>query len=120
MAAFAAAHIAYIAAFRFKPLTPAIAAVCYLATGYYMTFISPPEGLKLLVPVYGMLLASMAWRGVAHRGWASAGALLFLISDAILGYSLFGGPVPYRQVIEEFLHNSFLLRNGSSLITATR
>ncbi|KAG6448483.1 hypothetical protein O3G_MSEX005518 [Manduca sexta] len=99
MAAFAGAHVAYIAAFGFYPLKPLLAPICYVACAYYMTLLSPPEGLKVLVPVYGMLLTTMAWRGVARGRAAAAGALLFLISDAILGYSLFGGPLQYRQVL---------------------
>ncbi|XP_028035627.1 lysoplasmalogenase [Bombyx mandarina] len=99
MAAFAAAHISYISAFRFTPLAKPLAPIVYSGCGYYMTLITPPDGLKVLVPVYGILLSTMAWRGLARGRAAAVGAVLFLISDAILGYSLFGGPVPYKQVL---------------------
>lgn len=97
MAAFAGAHVAYLTAFRTQPIKPLIGVAVYLATAYYMTLLSPLGALRVLVPMYSFLLATMAWRGVSRGGVAASGALLFLISDAILGYSLFGGPVPYRQ-----------------------
>lgn len=107
MAAFAAAHLAYISAFGWGASRPLTGAACYAATGYFLTLLAPPGGLRVLVPLYGLLLATMAWRALAQaRGRrlrsvhaaAAAGALLFLLSDAFLGYSLFGGTVPYRRV----------------------
>lgn len=110
MAAFAAAHLAYISAFGWGASWPLAGAACYAATGYFLTLLAPPAGgLRLLVPLYGLLLATMAWRALARaragRGApsapafaAAAGALLFLLSDALLGYSLFGGAVPHRRL----------------------
>lgn len=106
MAAFAAAHVAYISAFGWGASRPLVGALCYAGTGYFLTLLAPPAGgLRVLVPLYGLLLATMAWRAVAQalarprRGAsAAAGALLFLLSDALLGYSLFGGTVPHRRV----------------------
>lgn len=106
MAAFAAAHLAYISAFGWGASWPLAGAACYAVTGYFLTLLAPPAGLRLLVPLYAALLATMAWRALAQargrprraRAAAAAGALLFLLSDALLGYSLFGGAVPYRRV----------------------
>ncbi|KAJ0172441.1 hypothetical protein K1T71_011591 [Dendrolimus kikuchii] len=97
MAAFGGAHLAYLAAFRLRPRRPALAVALYAATGAYLRLLAPPPALAALVPLYSALLATMAWRGVARGGAAAPGALLFLFSDAVLGYSLFGGPVPYKQ-----------------------
>ncbi|XP_013197286.1 lysoplasmalogenase TMEM86A [Amyelois transitella] len=107
MAAFAAAHVLYIAAFGLRSDSLVYAAVLYAATFAFQTLIKPPGALAVLVPLYGLLLATMAWRGGARAGAgrgacaaaAGAGALLFLVSDALLGYSLFGGPVPHKQVL---------------------
>ncbi|XP_075981964.1 lysoplasmalogenase TMEM86A [Anticarsia gemmatalis] len=99
MAAFGAAHVAYLAAFGFRRRAAATAAALYLATAAFLRLLSPPGPLRALVPGYALLLATMAWRGAARGRKAAAGALLFLVSDAILGYSLFGGPVPYKQVL---------------------
>lgn len=98
MAAFGGAHLAYLAAWGLRPWRPGLAAALYASTGAYLRLLAPPGALAFLVPVYSMLLATMAWRGVARGGAAAPGALLFLLSDAILGYSLFGGPVLYKQV----------------------
>lgn len=57
----------------------------------------PAGVLRYLVPLYALVLASMAWRALARGGRGAAGALLFLASDALLAYSLFGGRVPYKQ-----------------------
>ncbi|XP_053616481.1 lysoplasmalogenase TMEM86A isoform X2 [Plodia interpunctella] len=111
MAAFGAAHASYIAAFGVRCDARGAALVLYAATLAFLTLLKPPGALAVLVPLYGILLATMAWRGVARlrrRGArapdaaaaaAAAGALLFLLSDAILGYSLFGGPLPHKQVL---------------------
>ncbi|XP_072945281.1 lysoplasmalogenase TMEM86B [Epargyreus clarus] len=99
MAAFAAAHVAYIGAFGWRPRAAGLALLCFAAAGGYLRLLAPPGALARLVPGYALLLAAMAWRGAARPGRQRAGALLFLLSDAILGYSLFGGPVPYKQVL---------------------
>ncbi|KAL0879826.1 hypothetical protein ABMA27_003532 [Loxostege sticticalis] len=99
MAAFGAAHIAYIAAFRFRPLALHLAVVLYFATALFLLVLEPPGLLAWLVPLYAALLAGSAWRGAARGGRAAGGALLFLASDALLAYSLFGGPLPHKQVL---------------------
>lgn len=99
MAAFALAHVAYLGAFGFQGRSLGTAALLYALTGFFYTRLSPPGPLRFLVPVYSALLATMAWRAAARSRAAGAGALSFLVSDAILGYSLFGGPVPYKQVL---------------------
>lgn len=98
MAAFAAAHVAYIAALGWARRAAALGGALYLSTACFLVLTPTPAGLRALVPPYAMLLATMAWRGVARGGAAAVGGLLFLVSDAILGYSLFSGPVPYQQV----------------------
>ncbi|KAJ8728481.1 hypothetical protein PYW07_006177 [Mythimna separata] len=99
MAAFAGAHVAYIGALGWARRAAGAGAALYGATLCFLASVAPPAGLRALVPAYALLLATMAWRGVARGGAAAPGALLFLLSDALLGYSLFGGPVPYQQVL---------------------
>ncbi|XP_022128989.2 lysoplasmalogenase [Pieris rapae] len=99
MAAFAAAHLAYISAFGLRPLCVRGALLAYGATALFLRALTPPPPLRALVPAYAALLATMAWRGAATPGPQRYGALLFLLSDAILGYGLFGGSVPYEKVL---------------------
>ncbi|XP_038218878.1 lysoplasmalogenase-like protein TMEM86A [Zerene cesonia] len=99
MGAFAGAHVAYISAFGLRPLRTWGGAAAYGAAALFLRALSPPGALRVAVPLYALLLATMAWRGAARPGRQRLGALLFLLSDAILAYSLFGGPVPYKQVL---------------------
>ncbi|XP_045504898.1 lysoplasmalogenase [Colias croceus] len=99
MGAFAAAHVAYISAFGLRPRRSLGGAALYGAAALFVRALSPPAALRRLVPLYALLLATMAWRGAARPGQQRAGALLFLFSDAILAYNLFGGEVPYNQIM---------------------
>ncbi|CAH0397668.1 unnamed protein product [Chilo suppressalis] len=58
----------------------------------------PPPELAGAVPAYAALLAAMAWRGLARGGYSAPGAMLFLLSDAVLAHALFNGPVPYERL----------------------
>ncbi|CAH2088420.1 unnamed protein product [Euphydryas editha] len=99
MAAFAGAHVAYIRAFGLRPRAYGAALALLAAAALYVRAVPAPGALRALVPAYALLLAAMAWRGAARAGYQRPGALLFLLSDAILGYSLFAGPVPYKQML---------------------
>ncbi|KPJ11070.1 Lysoplasmalogenase-like protein TMEM86A [Papilio machaon] len=98
---FGAAHVAYIAAFGLRPRRAGLGALAALAAALYVRTLRPAAlaPFAMLVHVYAALLAAMAWRGAARPGPQRAGALLFAISDALLGYSLFGGSLPYKNVL---------------------
>ncbi|KAL4715365.1 hypothetical protein ACJJTC_015136 [Scirpophaga incertulas] len=100
IAAFAAAHIAYIAAFGWgSPRFGMLGLALYVATTAFVWQL--PHWLGALVPAYAALLATTAWRGVARGGRAAVGAVLFLLSDAVLALQLFSHhpPLPYHQVL---------------------
>ncbi|XP_045778685.1 lysoplasmalogenase isoform X2 [Maniola jurtina] len=99
MAAFAAAHVAYICAFGLRPRRALLGAALLGGALAYARLVPAPGALRPLVPAYALLLSAMAWRGAARPGAQRAGALLFLLSDAILGYSLFAEPLPHAQVL---------------------
>ncbi|XP_069362401.1 lysoplasmalogenase TMEM86B isoform X1 [Maniola hyperantus] len=99
MAAFAAAHVAYLCAFGLRPRRARLGAALLGGALLYAWLVRAPGALRPLVAAYALLLSAMAWRGAARPGAQRAGALLFLLSDAILGYSLFAGPVPHAQVL---------------------
>ncbi|KAJ2945315.1 hypothetical protein O0L34_g9402 [Tuta absoluta] len=105
MGAFALAHVAYIAAFGWRPLAPLVAMPLFMGVGWYLWVVRATGLLRVLVPVYALVLVTMAWRGAARAQqahtalWAGLGAALFLLSDAALGYSMFAHPLPHRQTI---------------------
>ncbi|XP_063622734.1 lysoplasmalogenase TMEM86A isoform X1 [Cydia splendana] len=107
MAAFALAHVAYMSAFRARAARRRAGLLLYAGAAAYCAAVTPPPALAVPVPLYAALLVSMAWRALrtlpentcARSYAAPAGALLFVLSDALLGYSLFGGPLPYRRVL---------------------
>ncbi|CAH0718863.1 unnamed protein product, partial [Brenthis ino] len=99
MGAFAAAHVAYIRAFGLQPTAARAGATLYAGALLYVRAVPAPGELSVLVPAYALLLVTMAWRGAASAGYQRYGALLFLLSDAILGYSLFAGSVPYTHTL---------------------
>ncbi|XP_013144177.1 PREDICTED: lysoplasmalogenase isoform X2 [Papilio polytes] len=98
---FGAAHISYIAAFGLRPRRAGLGALAALAAALYVRTLRPAalKPFTFLVHVYAALLAAMAWRGAARPGPQRAGALLFALSDGLLGYSLFGGSLPYKNVL---------------------
>ncbi|XP_026497255.1 lysoplasmalogenase TMEM86B [Vanessa tameamea] len=99
MVAFAGAHVAYILAFGLQPRAYGAALALFAGALAYVRAVPAPAPLRALVPAYALLLAAMAWRGSARAGYQRPGALLFLLSDAILGYGLFAEPVPYNQAL---------------------
>ncbi|XP_049878529.1 lysoplasmalogenase [Pectinophora gossypiella] len=99
MGAFAGAHVAYLSAFGWQGSAPRAAAACYGGCGAYLCVVAPGGLLARLVPGYALLLATLCWRGAARGGPAAAGAALFLVSDAALGYSLWAGPLPHRRLV---------------------
>lgn len=108
LAAFAAAHLAYVALFvgparTRRPPWPALLYVAWLAV--LVPVLWPHLGsLAPAVVVYGVLLAATAataWGVSAATGW---GALAFLASDSVLAFSLFWPdvtttfPDPWREL----------------------
>ncbi|KAI5631230.1 yhhN family domain-containing protein [Phthorimaea operculella] len=103
MGAFALAHVAYIAAFGWRPLAPLVAMPAFMGLGCYLWVVRATGLLRILVPVYALVLVTMAWRGAARAQRvetaisAGVGGALFLLSDAALGYSMFEHPLPHSQ-----------------------
>lgn len=105
LATFLVAHLFYIAAFtrveprlRLSRLLP----MCLWAALMLPVLVSQAGPLAIPVLAYGVVIFVMMWRAaatVATLGWntatmALAGAILFGISDSLLGYSRFVAPVP--------------------------
>jgi uncharacterized membrane protein YhhN len=92
------AHVAYLALFinaislrrlpRRNWIVVALVALAWWAG--FVTILAPHAG-ALLVPIalYGAVLGGVAVTAVACNRWVMVGALLFLISDSLLGLHLF-------------------------------
>lgn len=104
--AFALAHLCYIAGFAggTRPAMLALPAVLMaVVAGANLAALWPhlTADMQLPVSVYVVLIGAMAslalarWRSrLPGGGQAAAGALLFLLSDSLLAWDRFAGPLP--------------------------
>jgi uncharacterized membrane protein YhhN len=108
LGAFLLAHLAYSAAFWGRApvasLSSLVAALVLLGLGLWLFALLAQElrrrGTKLLVAVglYVLVIIAMVWRAVATQvPLVVAGALLFLLSDALLGLNRFYRKIPWAQ-----------------------
>ncbi|XP_063968857.1 lysoplasmalogenase TMEM86A-like [Lytechinus pictus] len=108
---FAMAHASYIVAFGLRPFNAklfAVSAIC--GCGVYSVLGSgfTRHNLTGLGILYTTLIMSMCWRALARPPlpgnqetwtWSAVGAILFFISDFVLGINKFRAPVPYANTI---------------------
>lgn len=111
MAMFSVAQIMYIIAFGFSPLNPPVGAVLYAGSALVSYILMPGlDGILAIgVPLYTVLLSTMAWRAIARVQFfddlwtwtklcSCIGSICFLISDCLLGLNYFYSPIPYAQI----------------------
>ncbi|XP_055679339.1 lysoplasmalogenase-like protein TMEM86A [Lutzomyia longipalpis] len=109
--AFAAAQVAFIAAFGFQPrrwdiglamITCSLAILAFLFGSISSTI------LRLGLPIYSLLLTTMAWRAVARASTdkkelpkilGAIGGVLFVISDGFLAFNKFYTNIPYAVIL---------------------
>lgn len=135
LTAFLFAHIAYLLAFTRDTKFPARLNVwflylCVAAALYLFLFAGLTGPLKLPVAAYAILLASMAgqamgrclaWRSRAAR-LAAIGALLFMLSDALLSIDRFRAPLPWGSLlvlVPYFLGQWLIARSTSGQLAST-
>jgi uncharacterized membrane protein YhhN len=111
LAAFLAAHIFYILAFKPAPGRPLSAGILipFVLYGLLMFRTLAPSlgGLKFPVFIYTSAISVMAWLAAARFVYAGgmrpllafAGAVLFLISDSVLAYDRFARKIGPAQII---------------------
>lgn len=126
MASFALAHILYFTAFGLKPFKFHLAILLFILTLpvnliYFNTI--NDNILKVLVPIYIILISSMLWRALSRLRifinfeWTKLccllGAILFAISDFVLAYDKFIESIPYSHTI--IMSTYYLAQFGISL-----
>lgn len=110
LATFLVAHLLYIAAFvrvdrRLR--LPRLILVAVWAALALPILVTHAGGLAIPVLVYGLVIFTMIWRAAAamgEPGWNAGtigllGAILFGLSDTLLGYSRFVAPLPASNVL---------------------
>jgi len=128
LVAFLLAHIAYAAAFVGESRAPALARALPFAAYALLLFglLRPGLGaLSVPVAVYVAALTAMQWRaaacvGVTSRGrtaeWtALGGAVLFALSDSLIGLDRFHAPIAHVRYAIMFLY--WLGQSGLALST---
>ncbi len=105
MGLFAAALLCYLRAlaptarFTAERIRPLLLLLVVLLVGFgYLVSHIEPLGEVVAVSLYAILLLSLAAAALIqhrpHWGWYPVAALLFLLSDALLGYTRFVAPLP--------------------------
>jgi len=107
LVAFLCAHLAYAAAFLVADRRPALGrALPFLAWGLgALALLRPGLGdMAVPVSVYVTVICFMMWRAAARVGSPGtpalaaalglAGAIVFGVSDTLLAFNRFGGPIP--------------------------
>jgi uncharacterized membrane protein YhhN len=124
LTSFLLAHLTYIRLFWFyrSPLTTVrrslVAAVTVFALAFSLWLVPALGRFTAPVVAYIAVLATMVISAIAWRtrqsNWILYGAILFLISDSVLGAAKFRGPVPLRGwlVWGTYYAAQFLLAKG--------
>ncbi|KAH8363026.1 hypothetical protein KR084_004585, partial [Drosophila pseudotakahashii] len=120
MISFGVAHVFYISAFGWKPVKWLIGSTLYVAVSLCNQLNSPisitvvyfvhqnlDEILIIGVPIYCFLITTMLWRSLARAvdsrnfltTFCAIGAILFVISDALIAVTMFVGvPLPCARL----------------------
>lgn len=112
MAAFAIAHISYIRAFGFSRPYKWLKGLPFYGLSLIVFYYFYPGLQGILLPgvfIYVAILVSMGWRAFAsvdimedEWSWTSlcgvVGAVLFIISDLVIGMHKFIAPVPFSRI----------------------
>ncbi|XP_043852539.1 lysoplasmalogenase [Dromiciops gliroides] len=101
MAAFALAHLFYLGALGWVLVRPVLLGPVAAVFGLYLGLLQLhlPSALRLPVAAYVAVLALMLWRALARGRCAALGGLFFSISDAVLAWDTFVGPLPPGRAI---------------------
>ena len=88
-----------------RPVWPLLACLAYGAVNLVLLWSAIAAPLRVPVIVYVAVLCSMggqavarAWRGDASAQLAARGALVFMLSDSVLAWDRFRGPVPLASL----------------------
>nr|WP_042354145.1 lysoplasmalogenase [Bacillus rubiinfantis] len=79
-----------------------IATYAFLIGSAIITALQQHGNTDLIIPViaYMVVISSMAWLAImTGNKWASAGSILFVISDSILAWNMFVSPITYSDTL---------------------
>jgi uncharacterized membrane protein YhhN len=114
LGAFLLAHWSYVLAFALDATSFGLSAAVFsyaFAVGFFLLLDTRGLSKSLRVPVafYAFSIATMLWFACRRFGSAKttpgsqrigmAGAALFVVSDAVLGFNKFASPIPHGKVI---------------------
>lgn len=111
LGSFLLAHIAFVVAFvqglQAPDLPSWLAVIVFLAAGYLFVMLPRAGAMKLPVLAYTLVLAAMVFAAAARHESigddaslrALLGALLFMVSDSLLGWRRFGKRFRYAQAL---------------------
>ncbi|XP_017846545.1 lysoplasmalogenase-like protein TMEM86A isoform X2 [Drosophila busckii] len=101
MVSFGIAHVFYMSAFGWRPLKWILGVALYVPVIIFVIFVAKylDEILIVGVPIYCALITTMLWRALARAVdtksclsiFCAVGALLFVISDALIAVTMFLG-----------------------------
>ncbi|MEV8457362.1 lysoplasmalogenase [Streptomyces sp. NPDC052095] len=117
MGSFAVGHVCYLWLFgRVRSSVPVgIGYAVVLATVVALLWSGLPEGLRVPMTCYSLLLAAMAYRAGTLGRYAAVGGALFLLSDSLIATGIADWPqlpAPGFWVMSTYLAAQFLLTVG--------
>lgn len=128
MLSFGIAHLFYIAAFGSQPLNPWAGGVCaaFVAAGTVLLMPTLSGVYVVAVPLYGLVLMCMVWRGVSRVRlfedlwtWTKLcscfGGILFAASDSLIALDLFYLAAPPRYIRHAVMLTYYAAQLGIAL-----
>ncbi|MBM7438184.1 lysoplasmalogenase [Streptomyces sp. HB132] len=118
MGFFAAGHVCYLLLFGSAPVRPVSGLVYAAVLVAFVVLLWPglPDGLRVPLTGYSLLLTAMAWRAGTLGRWAGAGGALFLLSDALIATGIAEWPqLPAHNfwIMLTYIAAQYLLTQGA-------
>ncbi|MFE4694689.1 lysoplasmalogenase [Streptomyces sp. NPDC056749] len=118
MGFFAAGHVCYLVLFGRAPVRPVSGVVYAVVLVTFVALLWPglPDGLRIPLTGYSLLLTAMAWRAGVLGRRAALGGALFLFSDALIATGIADRPqLPAHDfwIMLTYIAGQYLLTRGA-------